>query len=689
MREKYLFMEMPLSELREQIKDVKKPVFRRLYELARVYKEVNLPAEHPDKSTTFMGMAVFNLSLLYKLTDQKQYLEEAKRWIFTAVGYEHWGNKFLVDVDLSASFLLFGLSIAYDWLKDDLTEEEAKILGDKVYLQTNRMYDFKVKTNGEGWATAYFQNHNWINMTGLATAGYALLDQYPDMQVIIDDAANNFDRVYDLMPEDGSDYEGVVYWRYGVIWLFIYAHLAKTEAKKDYFKTCSFLKETFFYRLYQAAPNLEEIVNYGDCHDKKSGHSTAMYYKMAAEYNNGYAQELGDIVTKNFVYREQYESKVKPGVLPETGLELLWYNPSVEAKSFETLDTTKYFEDLGLVILRNSWDKDAFHYSFKCGVPGGKKQFEAAFKIEKEEGIDSRGLSHQHPDNTSFVLMSDDTYLAIDEGYNRTVKACEHNVVTVDGMGYRTEGQNNIWHDIKETHLADITGFTQTNGITYFVGNTHNMYVDELQLTKCSRHVLYTGAKHVYMIDELESELEHTYTYHLHTETEAVETQKLSFSYENGPGKMDVHFNASHALSHETGHTYVKAIMTTQEPDVFREVNMDTLYLTNATKSKTAEFLTVMKTDDYLGTDTFEVTKINENQTSGFSAVTTKGCETVLFSKNGITYQDIESDAKILFITQTEDTKNIFAVGCSYVQVNGKKVLSENTQEQVMITDIV
>lgn len=688
MREKYLFMGTPLSELKEQIKNEKQPVFRRLYELARVYKEMNLPEEHPDKSTTFMGMAAFNLSLLYKLTDQKQYLVEAKRWIFTAVNYPHWGNKFLVDVDLSASFILFGLSIAYDWLKEDLTEEEEKMLREKLLLQTQRMYDFKVKTAGEGWATAYFQNHNWINMTGLATAGYALVDQYPEMQEIIDDAAANFERVYSLMPNDGSDYEGVVYWRYGVIWLYIYGHLAKTEADKNHFETCDFLRETFFYRLYQAAPNLEEIVNYGDCHDKKSGHSTAMYYKMAAEYNNGYAQHMGDIVSKNFVYREQYESKVKPGILPETGLELLWYNPAVEAKSFEELDTTKYFEDLGLVVLRDSWDKDAFHYSFKCGMPGGKKQFVESFKIEKEEGVKVRGLSHQHPDNTSFVIMSNDTYHAVDEGYNRTVKACEHNVVTVDGKGYRNEGQNNVWHGLEESHTAEITGFTQEEGLTYFVGSTPNMFVDELELTQCDRHVLYTGSNHVYMIDELGSNLEHTYTYHLHTEVPAVETSENRFEFANGPGQMTVHMNAGSEMEHHTGHTYVKAIMTSQEPDIFREVNMDTLFVSNTKKSKTAEFLTVMKTDDYFEAESFDVTNINEAETEGFVVKTATATETLLFSKTAVKAAGIDSDANIVLIQEKDGVKNVFAVGATYVSMDGKSILEGNDKAQVMIKGV-
>ncbi len=572
------------------------------------------------------------------------------------MGYPHWGNKHLVDVDLSAAFLLFGLSISYDWLKDDLTPEEKQLLEDKVVLQANRMFDFKLKTQGEGWSTAYFQNHNWINMTGLATAGYALREKYPEMQKMIDDAAENFDLVMDLMPDDGSDYEGVVYWRYGVIWLYIYAHLAKVEGKKDHFKTCNFLRETFFYRLYQAVPNLEEIVNYGDCHDKKSGHSLAMYYKIAAEYNNGYAQEMGDIVSQNFVYREQYESKVKPGILPETGLELLWYNPKVEAKPFNELATTRYFEDLGLVVLRDSWEKDAFHYSFKCGMPGGTKQFHKCFEInktkKKADGTPYKvfGLSHQHPDNTAFHLHAHDTYLAIDEGYNRTVKACEHNVVTVDGKGYRDEGQNNVWHQLKEEYTAETRNFTQENGVSYFVGSTPKMYVDELQLTQYNRHVFYAGSNYVFTVDELGSELDHEYKYHLHTETLSEDDGNFHFSYENGPGGMQFFVNSTEELAYDKTFTYVKAIMTTQEPDVFREVNMNTLNIWNKTKAKTANFMTLMKTDAAFSPEEFTVNRINEGNVVGLELVRKDGTDVLLYSPEAVEYKGKKYDSKFVFI---------------------------------------
>lgn len=98
--------------------------YKRLLEQADRYKQMELPLEHPKESTTYMGIAIANLALAYRLSGSEQYLQDAKRFMNTVLSYEKWGNAHLVNVDLSASWILFGLSLGYDWLKPYLSEEE-------------------------------------------------------------------------------------------------------------------------------------------------------------------------------------------------------------------------------------------------------------------------------------------------------------------------------------------------------------------------------------------------------------------------------------------------------------------------------------------------------------------------------------------------------------------------------------
>ncbi len=623
----YIFIDQELNQLREELHGCRARFFTRLDDQCRLYRSKELPDQHPAESTTYFGMAIANLSLAYLLTGQKHYYEEARRWIHCVIGYEHWGNAHLVDVDLSAAWILFGLSLGYDWLKEDFEEEERLQIEQKLYLQAERMYRFKVETTGHGWSTNYWQNHNWINLTGLAAAGYALRYLGAEPEAWIRCAKDNFEIVFDVLADDGSDYEGVVYWRYGAMWLFIYAHLLKEREGIDYFRTSPFLKNTFYYRLYQAAPNLEEQINFGDCHDRRSGHSTAIYYKTASEYGNGHAQYLGDLVADRFLYREAYESQVKPGILPECFFELLFYNPKVKSESFETLPTVKFFEDLGLAVIRSSWNRDAIHFSFKCSAPGGKKQWEKLWQLKNLKNYDCFGLSHQHPDNNSFILHANGVFMAIDDGYNRSVKASDHNMVLVDMEGFQDENQNNVYKNYQPDMLGEIIQFTKGEDYVYVAGETARTYKKELRMNSCKRHILYNSSGFFFIYDELASELPHSYTWVMHADTgpEVLQQEKtgglIGLHYDNGPGSMDVYQWANQPVSIQLLENNIRSIMTTQEPDHYRETKMKTVHLTSVYKHKAMKFINVLVPYPFHLKPELEIQALQEKEYQGLRVV--------------------------------------------------------------------
>lgn len=651
----YLFIDQDINKLRDEINHSKAAVYQRLLDQCQRYGNESLFAEQPSGSVTFMGIASANLSLMYLLTQQAHHLEEAKRWIFTCVNYPHWGSDKNRDIDLSAAWLLFGLALSYDWLKHDLSKDEQAQLRDKLILQACRMYEHRQAHRDSGWPAHYWQNHNWINMTGLAAAGYALVDEYPDAQQWIDAAKENFEFVYSVLADDGSDYEGVVYWRYGAMWLFAYAHLAKEREGIDYFATTPFLKNSFYYRLYQSAPDLQRQINFGDCHDRFSGHSTAIYYKTAAEYRNGHAQKLGNLVRDEFLYREAFESKVKPGILPECLFEVLFYDPSVAEKDFEDLPLTSYFEDLGLIVIRSSWEEDAIHFSFKCSIPGGKTQWENAWKLIEKTDYKPLGLSHQHPDNNSFILVANNTYLAIDDGYNRTVKAAHHNVVLVDGVGYQDEGQNDIWSDYTADMVGNIEKYVNADGLIYMVGETAKTYQKSLKLTRFARHVLYTHKSYFIVLDELLSELDHTYTWLLHSDVFPTRNDN-DFFYENGPAAMRIHPVFPAVSTPTMAENVVRAIMTSQEPDNFCQTKLRTLALTTPTKSKSAYFLNVIAVGDSAHDSKLIITPIQDRTTWGVQVQVDDQIDVFLYSPVGhITFEDREYDAQELCLLKKDN----------------------------------
>ena len=365
-----------------------------------------------------------------------------------------------------------------------------------------------------------------------------------------------------------------------VLWLFIYAYLLKDQENIDLFKKSSFLKNTFMYRLYQSASNISCQLNFGDTHDLYSSHSIAIYYLVASIYHNGYAQKLGNEIFYHHLYEEQYNSKIKPGILPESWLTFLWYNPSIQEKDLSLLPKVKYFKDLGLICIREGFNKFDKVFSIKCSSPGGDKQWKIGTKIVKEKEKWILSLSHHHPDNLSYIFTENDDYYAVDDGYNRHIEPTHHNVLLVDNKYSDIVGTNDIYLDSIKKRLIDypmydinqykgkITAFHYEEPFLYVTMENQNIYPLDLKMKKVSRSIFFKGLDFILMVDEFISKDAHFYqsvineyhplkkldkNYEIFSLDEAMYYQVLSFD----------------ELILKEKQEEITSIMTTQEPDVF------------------------------------------------------------------------------------------------------------------------
>lgn len=592
---RYLYVQ-DWERLREERFGLRKRHFERLAAECERYEKMKLPGEHPLKSITYYGMAAANLAFMYKLTGQKRYLWEASRWIFTGVSYPHWGKAVKVDVDLSAAWLLFGYGLAYNWIGEDLPAQDRKRLLEKLILQGGRMYAYALE--GKDWAHEYWQNHNWIDYGGLAVAAYAIREDYAPAKEWIRLCRENFDRVYPLLSEDGSDYEGVVYWRYGVIWLFLYAELSREQEGTDWFGRSDFLKNTFFFRLYMMGPDRAQNFNFGDCHDRLSGHIPCLYYKVAGEYRNGYAQALAEEVLREHLYREGYESGVKPGILPEAFLEYLWYDPAVEAKPLEELPAWRYFPDLGLFSHRTSWEKDAVAFACKCAPGGGWKQWKAGHGDEK---IGVLSLGHHHPDANSFLLIRGRDYLAVDEGYSGDKRTQNHNVILVDGQGYGGDGGYDAHKRLGEEQTPQVLAVEANERGFYFCADTRKLYGAELEMEEARREILSVGEGWILIADRVRSRLPHTYTWLLHSDTQPAK-EGAYYRIENASSCLRV-YPGEEELRYGVLVMRNEANVTSQEPDNIVTTRLYTLCQENKLPAAQMVFINVLAPAGAEGTE--------------------------------------------------------------------------------------
>lgn len=658
----------------------------RLLRHADSYAAYLPPAEHPRDSITYIGMAVANLGLAYLLTEDEVYLDTLRKWVTVGIGYPHWGLARMPDHDLDAAWLLFGFGLAYNWVGDLLPEEEQKSLKQKLLWQGQQLYDFAVDTEGGWWGSAYWQNHNWICYAGLATVASALTPEFPEAEAWFNRAADNFQHVIPFYPEDGSNYEGVVYWRYGFPWLLIAAHLLQEQAGIDLHDS-EFLRNSFLYRLYLSGPNLVDTLNFGDGHDRRSAHSRMMCYRLASLYGDGHAQWLAEYFEETGEWeREGREGLVKPGLLPEAWLDFVWYDPAVEAVPLDDLPLTHVMPDMGVVSTRSSWGPEATVLGFKCGTPNGARGWHVGHAINAQNNWDVVVASHEHPDENSFILIRGEDYLAVDEGYSKDKLTSNHSSVLIDGQGQYNEAGYNAFAGLDQNWGGRLDEWFIAPNLTYACGEAAGAYHPDLQLSQFRRQIIMAGEDLVLICDDLQSSLPHDYQWLLQTDVAAEEKATNQFTFNAGSTQMTVTAAASTACQHNLHEKEITANPTSAKPDWIIRRTQHTLALSPPEPCRQARFVVALDLTDLAG------------ETAEVVSLACAGGTAVQIRRNGETYiaafangrsrlvvpELLSTDANWVVVNQ--NSGDVWTGGMTNLWLNGELQCMATTPVDVALT---
>ncbi len=643
-------------------KKVSKDILEKFIEASNTYFNVDIPETHPKCSTTYLGMAICNLALCYRVTKEKKYLTEAIRFMDGVCHYKEWGHAHLVNVDLSASFILFGLSLAYDYLKDYLTAKDKNTYYKNIKNHAKIIYDYKINNIGHGWPTNYWQNHNWINHTALLISGYILKeDKY------IKEALDNFEIVFNNLPDDGSNYEGISYHRYGGMWLFIAAWLIKELGYTDYFTKSNYLKNTFYFRLYSSDSSLVKQLNFGDCHDRFSSHAVFTYYLIAKFYNDPYAKYYGDYILKHQYYREQLLSQVKPGIMPEMWLCYLAYPNNIGSKDIKHLPLFRFFPDLGYVSIRDSWNKDSTVFIMKSSYPGGKTQWINSFE-NFSNSLNLLSLSHHHPDNLSYQINCGLNFFITDDGYNRNISNLCHNSLLVDGKLLDVMDVNDCYKESIKKRLdisynpinykGEITNLVYKDDYLVFKAESTNTYPIELKMDEVSRYVLVKpNLEYILFIDKFSSNISHIYETHLNSDFLAKKKDNL-YVYKGIEKSLKHYVYSNNKIDIREDEIVVKSIMTTQEPDKYTKTTLfGRSYLVEGSDIKIVEILStknsnVKEEKDYLLINNKDKLYLNLDNSDAIGMLKTDN-KIILFSASY--YKDYKFNNKANWIIEVKD----------------------------------
>jgi hypothetical protein len=461
-------------------------VDRKLKETPPVWPFRRRTEVHPWVMT---GYRIINNAGMAVLTGQAKYRRAALSWAVAAASWPEWGVGVLRNNDLAAAHLLCGVALAYDWLYNDMSTGDKKLIRDKLVRQARLMYLAATTPHAVWWNLSWRQNHLWINYAALGLAGLALMDDVPEAERWVRAALAAFEHIAAHLPADGSYHEGAGYWRYAVEHVAAFFMALKSATGLNPWPRLAWLKESIRFRLHHTLPNFAAMINFGDTPEIEGSGAQSQLYILARAYQDKTAQWLAQVI-----------DRATQDNLQDTGRlwALLGDDPKLKPESPDARPTFALFDDLGLFIVRGDWGPEATGLAFKCGPPGGRKNTWArinGFRVN---------LSHSHPDQNSLIMFAQGRLVLVDDGYAMPKMTRRHNTLIVNAQGQRGDGHK--WYHENRPRRSILTGLgpvLATPFISVAQGEAAPMYPDLAGLDSWRRLVIFLPPGLVLVADDV------------------------------------------------------------------------------------------------------------------------------------------------------------------------------------------
>ncbi|MFQ6040656.1 MAG: heparinase II/III family protein [Candidatus Poribacteria bacterium] len=310
-----------------------------------------------------------------------------------------------------------GLSMAYDWLYDDLTDKQKQKYGRRIIECAKACYDT--------WRHTELNNHVYLEYGPILYAGIALFEEGIDdataeqllldgMQLLLD----GFIPAHALLAQDGGWYESM---SYHAFFTMEYAHLLELwqhATGEQVWSGSGGLQGDAHWLVYNARPWNDSRVHVADIgHSSSQDLGIAWYLPLLwARHQDGVARFWTEKLKSRAL--AGHKSGKKYALSPYMWWPyIVWYDETVPIVPREELPLARLFRGVGWVSMRGSWTPDASFALFICSDWWG---------------------GHQHCDNNSFVIHKY-APLAIDSGVydagphraNYSARTIAHNTITV------------------------------------------------------------------------------------------------------------------------------------------------------------------------------------------------------------------------------------------------------------------
>lgn len=372
--------------------------------------------------------AIRHLAIAGKVNKDAAMIARAKEWLLEAARWSPTGTTARTYTDEWAFRVTLALAWGYDWLHDELSDEEQTLVREALLTRTREIADHIID-NARIQLFPYDSHAVRAVSAVLVPASIALLHDADEAQDWLDYSIEFLSTVYSPWGDsDGGWAEGPHYWMTGLAYLIDAANLLKSYSGIDLYQR-PFLQKTADFPFYTKPPDIRRAT-FGD--DSTMGDLPCL--KL------GYNVRQFAGVTGNGVY-QWYFDEIKRN---DPGTEKEFYNwgwwdlnfddmvyrhdyPQVDAVAPADIPKLRWFKGVGWAAIQHRMDDPAQHISF----------------ILKSSPFGS--ISHSHGDQNAFCLSAFGEDLAIQTGYYVAFNSSMHqkwrrqtrskNAILLNGQG--------------------------------------------------------------------------------------------------------------------------------------------------------------------------------------------------------------------------------------------------------------
>jgi hypothetical protein len=316
---------------------------------------------------------VYILSFVFLIEKDEKYLKRAWEELKSASEFPDFNPKHFLDVaEMSHAF-----AIGYDWLYKFLNKKQKDILKNAVLKNGLKpaIECYRGKSQFGWWVKSKF-NWNQVCNGGIGIAAIAFYENFPEISnEILENIFHSLPIAMESFSPDGAWPEGPSYWNYATKYnfLFISALESSTGDTKGLLEIEG-VSKTGLFPIYMTGP-IDKTFNFADAPENTFSAFQVIY--LSKKFNIP--------VYSWFAFK----------YLSPNPFYLIWFEKFKDPLE-EKLPKDKYFRNVEVVSMRNSWDdRNSLFIGFKAG---------------------KNSVGHAHLDIGSFVLDASGYRWVVDLG---------------------------------------------------------------------------------------------------------------------------------------------------------------------------------------------------------------------------------------------------------------------------------